>query len=135
MGALMRNGIGYSNNGTGVLMRNGINYTGTYSGGGGGDYQSLDFDLVADTYINSSGVEQPYNGWSSSDYISVDGLTEIYVCGISGGYNAWYDSSQIFISVANISSGKALAVPTNAKYLRISDTTANMSTTKIFAEV
>lgn len=135
MGALMRNGVGYSNNDTGVLMRNGINYTGTYSTGGGGDYQSLELDLIADTYINSSGVEQPYNGWSSSDYVSVDGQTEIYVCGISGGYNAWYDSSKVVISTANISSGKALAVPANAKYLRISDTTANMSTTMILTEV
>lgn len=105
------------------------------SGGGGGNYQSLDLDLVSDTYINSSGVEQSYNGWSSSDYVSMDGLSEIYVCGITGGYNAWYDSSKVFISVANISSGKALAVPSNAKYLRISDTTANMSTTKILTEV
>lgn len=41
MGALMRNGVGYSNNDTGVLMRNGINYTGTYSGGGGSSFDTV----------------------------------------------------------------------------------------------
>ena len=134
MGALMRNGIGYSNNDTGVLMRNGINYTGKYSGGGGGDYQSLDLDLIANTYIDGNGVEQTYNGWSSTDYLDIDGQSTIFVCGTTGQYNAWYDSSKQFIQSVTVGAG-VLAVPSGAKYIRISDNTATMANVYVFDEV
>lgn len=67
MGALMRNGVGYSNNGTGVLMRNGINYTGTYSGGGGGCFDTvLSAGQISTT---SSYVTASFNDISDYSYI------------------------------------------------------------------
>lgn len=134
MGALMRNGVGYSNNDTGVLMRNGINYTGTYSGGGGGGYESMALNLVSNVYIDGSGNEVAYNNWSATDYLDIGGQTTIYIAGTTSNYNAWYDDQKVFISQVNIGAG-VLTVPSNAKYIRISDNTSTMDNTFVFKEV
>lgn len=98
----------------------------------------FDGTLIANKYIkNDTGVETTYNGWSATDYLDVSGITEIYVSGdmlqvsaTNRKYNAWYDSSKATISTFNITS--KLTVPSSAKYLRLSCTTADITGTKLF---
>ena len=135
MGALIRNGVGYSNNGTGVLMRNGINYTGTYSGGGGGgNAQSLELDLIPNTFIDNGGVETSYNGWTSTDFIDISAYSTLYTIMLYDNFNAFYDANKTFISMFSTTS-QVVIVPTGAVYARFSDPTSNMSSAKVFAEL
>lgn len=107
------------------------------NGGGGGNYTDSRFDgtLIANTYIATGGVEAPYNGWSSTDFIDVSGLEEIYLngSGLSDSYNAWYDSGKNFISM--FAQSYKLTIPANAKYMRLSQQTYRMQTIKVFSEV
>ena len=134
MGALMRNGVGYSNNGTGVLMRNGINYTGTYSGGSGGNAQSLEFELVPNTFIDNGGVEVSYNNWTSTNFIDISAYSKIYTIAAYDNFNAFYDANKTFISMFSTTS-QVITVPTGAVYMRLSDPTATMDNVKVFAEL
>lgn len=110
---------------------------GQNGGGGGGNYTDSRFDgtLKANTYIDAGGVEVSYNGWSSTDFIDVSDLEEIYLNGsqLSEAYNAWYDSGKNFISMFGMS--YKLTIPANAKYMRLSQSTDIMQTIKVFTEV
>lgn len=110
---------------------------GQNGGGGGGNYTDSRFDgnLIDNTYIAAGGVEAPYAGWSSTDFIDVSGLEEIYLNGsnLNQNYNAWYDSGKNFISMFGMS--YKLTIPANAKYMRLSNSTAIMQTIKVFSEV
>lgn len=108
------------------------------SGGGsssGGGYEDIfiGVPIIANTYIDESGQEIPYGGWSSTDFIAIpDGADYIYRNGSisSSNYNAFYTNSKTFISF--FGSASKDGVPTNAKYVRYSGATWTTSG-KLFA--
>ena len=110
---------------------------GQNGGGGGGNYTDSRFDgnLKNNTLIGTGGVETAFNGWSSTDFIDVSGLEEIYLNGLqlSDSYNAWYDSGKNYISM--FAQSYKLTIPANAKYMRLSQQTYRMETIKVFSEV
>lgn len=101
--------------------------------GGEGAYTSNAHNSVTDipgTYIDGSGRQVAYSGWSSSDYIYIpDGATHVYSIGASSDYNACYDKDKNFVS--GIKSGR-VSIPTNAKYLRFSNYTNGFNTMLVF---
>lgn len=103
----------------------------------------LEKNQIANCYIDSSnGSVISYEGWSATDFIEVtEGEVIHFAWGYSGyenNYNAWYNSNKQFIS--NFSFGRyasgyrTVTVPTNAKYLRISNETSPMNVTQIWRE-
>ena len=85
--------------------------------------------IIPDTYIsNTNGQEIPYGGWSSTDYISISG-NEMSVDLVRDDiYNAFYDSEKHFISSFN-TYNMPITIPSNAKYVRFSLQTGNISPT------
>lgn len=101
---------------------------------GGGDYTDTAWDgtLIANTYIDvNTGSQLSYNGWSSTDYIDINSAEKLYRCGsiVNVNYNAFYNSSKAYIS--GFGAGSITNAPANAKYVRLSGET-NQMTGKIF---
>lgn len=103
----------------------------------------LEKNQIANCYIdNSDGSVVSYEGWSATDFIEVNGGEVIHFAwgysGYENNYNAWYNSGKQFIS--NFSFGRyasgyhTVTVPTNAKYLRISNETGPMNVTQLWRE-
>ena len=99
----------------------------TKNGGGGGndDYKVISPTLIPDTYIAASGAEVSYNGWSSTDFIDLDGYSFVIFVN-NGNYWDFYDSSKNPIGRSALTDYKC-QIPANAKYLRISDSTTRMN--------
>ncbi len=101
--------------------------------------ESVDYDiieihpkLIANTYINqNNGVQQNYGGWSSSDYIDVEGFKYIQVPYPFPQnyykYGAYYDKDK-----KRISNTSSLVIPSNAKYVRLSTDTASFTNVWLF---
>lgn len=110
---------------------NGVKFT------GGERYDTTDIievhpKLIANTYINeNSGAQQNYGGWSSSDYIDVEGFKYIQVPYPFGKmnykYGAYYDKDK-----NRISNTASLTIPSNAKYVRLSTTTGGFTNVWLF---
>lgn len=100
--------------------------------------------LIANKYLNSSGREENYNGWSATTYIDVSQYTQIQIYtdgGLTGtfvqNYCHWYDASNARVDTIRFgTAGGALKaneatayldIPSGAKYFRLSDVTANIS--------
>lgn len=100
--------------------------------------------LLANTYLNTSGNEQSYSGWSATGYIDVSQYSEIQIYtddGLTGSfiqnYCHWYNSSKVRTqTLAFGTKGGALkasestnyiSIPSGSKYFRLSDVTANIS--------
>lgn len=91
--------------------------------------------LTPNTWVsNTSGNLQIYDGWTSTDYIPVDGLTSLFFLyinngaynAVGGNFGAYYDSNKNYISgFAGVQLGKEM--PANAKYVRISNLSALFS--------
>lgn len=98
-------------------------------------------DFIDNVYINTSGVEVAYNGWSATDYISVT-PGETLLCSSYQAwtmYNAWYDENKNFIYNFSINSSNTtytpIYVPNNAKYFRISNNTSYKGSIIIWREL
>ena len=96
------------------------------SGGGGGndDYKVIFPTFIPNTYITTSGAEVSYNGWSSTDFIDLDGYAYV-IFENNGDYWDFYDSNKNPIGRSALTDFKC-QIPANAKYLRISDRTTKM---------
>lgn len=103
-------------------------------GAGGGGIENMDLNLTPDVYIDGSGNEISYNGWSATDFLEIENR-DVYIAYSyeSNNYNAFYDSSKAFISTFSSTSGK-LTIPTGAKYIRLSAETSRMADMYIFKE-
>lgn len=101
--------------------------------GGGSAYSTNIHDPSKDilnTYISdSNGNQIAYNGWSSTDFIAVSpDVKYLLIQGNLDKYNAFYTENRTYIT----SFRGASVIPDNAKYFRISGTTPNMNSLKIF---
>lgn len=82
--------------------------------------------LSPNTYINKeNGVLTNYTNWASSDYVDISGYDNIKA-NVALEYSAFYDSSKVYISAADITTAY-ISIPTNAAYIRISGTNADMN--------
>ena len=110
---------------------NGVKFT------GGERYDTTDIievhpKLIANTYINeNSGAQQNYGGWSSSDYIDVEGFKYIQVpypfSKSNYKYGAYYDKDK-----RRISNTSSFVIPSNAKYVRLSTVTSTFTNVWLF---
>lgn len=106
--------------------------------GGGGNYSDDLFDgtLIPNVYIDkNNGSAVGYETWSATDFIDVSGISTIYFCSYAtnaadSDYNAWYDNNKNFIS--NFWLSPFISVPANAKYMRMSAKTENITGSKLF---
>lgn len=99
------------------------------------------FDIIPDSYITTSGVITPYNGWSRTDYIDCSGYDVLrveFTTGDSSMYNAFYDSNKNFISGSRFTVNKntlnEIAIPDNAEYFILSNSTSSMEIYKIWLD-
>ena len=101
------------------------------------DIYNIQINKETGVYINpNNGNTLNYAGWEASDYIDISLCKNImYYTGVSSQYNAFYDASKTYISGFTMTAGflrnspRTVAVPTGAKYVRISNTTAGFATT------
>lgn len=88
--------------------------------------------LVADRYIKTADGTEGYSvNWSCSDYVEVNAgeTLTIYTSVRDGAYNAFYQSDKTFISAFSLESGfNKVTAPSNARFLRLSNTTTAMQT-------
>lgn len=89
------------------------------------------YTLIPNCYIDSKspGAEIPYNGWSATDYVDISGASTIKAnpSFSSSGWNAFYDADKNWISAFSLSNGSDVNVPSNAKYIRVSNSTGAMN--------
>ena len=92
-------------------------------------------NFVANQYCNvyQNGVFANYNGFSRTDYIPLDNLNKLYIITERASqYNGFYASDKSYITYIQLAVGlNAIAIPQNAKYVVLSNTTSSMLTTKI----
>lgn len=92
--------------------------------------------LIPNVYIDkNNGSQVGYNTWSATDYIDVEGITDLYLCSSATSaadreYNAWYDSNKTFIG--NFWLVPHITVPSTARYMRMSAKTENITGSKLF---
>lgn len=96
------------------------------------DIMEIHPKLIANTYIDqNTGNQQGYNGWSSSDYIDVEGFNYIQMPypfrDSDYKYGAYYDKDK-----KRISNTASLTIPSNAKYVRLSSTPSNFTNVWLF---
>lgn len=86
--------------------------------------------LTVNAWIsNTSGNVQPYDNWSSTDYIPIDDLTSIFFVSekngvyefVGGNFGAFYDEQKRYISGFSGVVLENTLIPQNAKYIRISN--------------
>lgn len=94
--------------------------------------------LIPNSYISTIGEVVPYNGWSATDYIPINDSERRLIITTpnsnGGNYDAFYNESKTFIagSAFGLSKGENLiVVPENAKYVRLSNVTADLQQTTI----
>lgn len=91
--------------------------------------------LVKDSSVNIDGTIEEYEGWSRTNYIDVSqySILKLYVP-MNIRYACWFkeDKTDVVIPIITITKGEILLfVPSNAKYLMISDSTENMENVTI----
>ena len=99
-------------------------------------YFPIELVAIANKYIDQNdGKLLEYNGWVATDYISCDGVNTLYITTTKNSiYGAFYSSKDESTRIARLSvtlGTNVVEVPTNAKYFRLSNTTADMLSTKI----
>ena len=98
-------------------------------------------NLNLNKFINAStGKLAPYTGWNATDFVSCDGFSNLYIYSteLSRGYNAFYTSNDenSFVSNFSVAVGdNAIAVPSNAKYFRLSNSSSAISSTRVYGVV
>lgn len=94
--------------------------------------------LIDDIYLRpSNGTEASYAGYKATDFITLYGITKLYAYIVSGsdGYaeNAFYDVNKAFISSFRTPNGESEhIVPSNAAYVRFSNTDEAMNSLRIY---
>lgn len=93
-------------------------------------------DILADQYYSSSsGLTQPYSGWSAVQLIYCKNASTLNLSRtINSTYSCWYDRNKNFISTIKESS-TTIIVPTNAYYVGFSDKSEyinNLTVTPIY---
>ena len=91
----------------------------------------IGYQLVNNSYITTSGVITPYNGWSRTEYLHCDEYAKlkVIVSDISDSqYNAFYDANQTFISKFTVlkNTVNTFDIPANAVYFICSNNTTAM---------
>ena len=107
----------------------------TSSSSGGGGNESSDVDgyvaflsdfngtMTPNKYITAGGTESAYNGWNISGWVKIpDDAPNAYCHGFTANYTGIYNSSKTYMR--HFADG---AMPTGAKYIRISDTAAKVA--------
>lgn len=106
-------------------------YNTALSGGGSGgssDVMLCPFTMIPDTYIERDGSQVSYGGWSSTSFIYLNETNKFFVSGNikKANWNAYYDSNKNFISFFG-SVSSVMTAPANAKYVRLSGGTWNIT--------
>lgn len=100
---------------------------------GDGYYHISDF--VSGQYVNvyQSGRFDNYSSFTRTDYIPLDNFNKLYIItDRASEYNAFFTSSKTYISYIQLAVGlNVVAIPEGAKYVALSNVTANMLATKI----
>lgn len=104
------------------------------SSGGGGDtpteidgycafFSDFDDTITTNKYITASGQEFAYNGWNISGWVEIpEGMGYAYCHGFTTNYTGVYNASKTYIS--HLVDG---ALPSGAKYVRVSDTASKVA--------
>lgn len=114
--------------------------------GGGGTYNRYEIDnstLISGIYIDeNNGTERTENTWSATDFLEVDGNSLVFMGNILNYsvniYNAFYDENKNYVARLTIPNPfrqegfEPIAIPSNAKYMRISCQTALFTTNSYF---
>lgn len=115
------------------LYRRLLLLTSSSSGGGGDEPADVDgyaaflsdFDdtMTPNKYITAGGTESAFGGWNISGWVEIpDDAQNAYCHGFTANYTGIYDSSKTYMQ--HFADG---AMPTGAKYIRISDTAAKVA--------
>ncbi len=108
----------------------------------GGGKNLFNKNAVEIGLINANGtVNSTPTNWRASEFINVDGLSNVYISGVSNSAassngGAWYDNSKNFISyftMSSVISDGNLSVPANAVYVRFSVIESNINTAQLEA--
>ena len=99
---------------------------------------TMPLNLVADTYISTTGAEVYYGGWSSTDFINVIPNHKVLIKSAARlTYNAFYDINKQFISggtfTVNVGTVE-IEIPSNAHFCRLSGSTSNMQNVVVYTE-
>lgn len=100
---------------------------------------NIPFDIIPDSYITPTGVITPYTSWSRTDYIECSSYDQLKVrfSGTASMYNCFYDADKMFISKFTLNGNidNYIAIPNNACYFILSNSTAFMDTYAIWLDV
>lgn len=100
--------------------------------------------IIPNKYLSGDGREIGYNGWSISDYIPVDSskVYSVVPISIDHQYSEFYDENKQFLSGVSSSNFsyaetgifyfRAFSVPDGAKFVRFSQTTANIQALGVY---
>lgn len=111
--------------------------------GGGGSGESIELingyftPPIEDTgYISrEDGSVVAGGSYVHSDYIDISGYSKLTTeSAYTSDFNAFYDASKVFVSAFSIAVGTdgTVAIPSNAKYMRVSTTSAKYADSNIF---
>ena len=84
--------------------------------------------LINNVYITPNGRETAYSGWKATDYIDISGFKFVYI--YNNSYWSFYDQSKSPIGRTADVFGKK-TIPTNAFYLRYSESAGAMNSSKL----
>lgn len=75
--------------------------------------------------IKTNGNLEPYSGWSTTDYIDLNGVDKIYIDWEKASvYNCYYDKNKSYLGGVDIYDGyNIIEVIENARYIRLSNET------------
>lgn len=92
--------------------------------------------LVPNVWLNATGVEETYSGWSATAFIEIpEAYSKIIVYSSSRlTWNFFYDSEKVKISDFSTSGTNIIDVPSGAKYVRFSGETSTISTLKVYGD-
>lgn len=93
------------------------------------------FSLIADSYVKTDGEFTTYLGWSRTTYIDCSCFDILKISTIrESKYNCFYDANKVFITDSSFTlfvGDNAIRIPTNAKYVVLSNDTGSMVNTVI----
>lgn len=89
----------------------------------------LSFGIIKNMYTDGKGGDIAYSGWDISTYIDIEGAEYISVTHNSHQYSCYYDENKK--SLGSIKTAYYEKVPVTAKYVRVSNTSAALSQTKV----
>lgn len=102
--------------------------------------------MISDYYIDTTGGEASYKGWSTTDYLNLENYKRILITNNNNEFNAIYDKNKKFIKTLNFLNcnlynskigyvGAEIAyieVTDIFKYIRLSNNTNKLKNVKIY---